>query len=409
MAPKKRPGQGKKKKGQPKPKAPANADVPAGGGENEPTPSAIATPSKPARPAPDVRRKETIVKSPPPIFYPLIGYVAFVAVSYVLGVYEVIPKPIVFSVFALGSFAAMAYVVIAMRWEHTKSKLGTSLIAGWVALCLVGMLLPLVPALHFGEPLVSERLTRDNKLLDFDAPSKGGYLAFLEGHFTKLDEIAEKNAEWKAKLAEIKAEDREMTEEETKHANVRRNDTYSLDGSYKYRIKTESGDSITEGEGVFAASGRKRHISKRSSGYVESHDTTAMVPFRLPATGTYEVNLYYLDESLSKGVDVTIYKWSRSIVLSILVALLALLLGSFIDHLLLPKRVRGWYTFGAGIACGFANFYLLRVATPNTGMSQFVSALMIGGVMGLVAAWAVQLPADRFLWPKIVRNNKISL
>lgn len=346
------------------------------------------------------KKRETIVRSPAPMLLPLVIYSVFAIACYVLGTFEILSRPLTFSAFALGSFLIAGYVIVAMRFEHLKSSLGIGLVALWAALTLLAMALPLKSAIFYSEPTVEKLLTSGARTMEVVQDGKGRkYMALLNGHFTKLDEIIAEEQAAQA-VADQSAEGKKEDKKKQK--------SYFLEGAYTLALQDKNKAELNEYEGRFTAQGQKRRLSKKGRGYLETHNTTTKHVFKLPKQdGPFELTLTFLDEELSKGIDVIIYPWKNYPILNYFLAIIAMLVGSVIDHLLKAKKNPGWFTFGAGIFGGFGNYYLTE-ATPLTTINIFVFDLVIGGVIALVFAFGILYGMDPLL-TKINRKLHINL
>ena len=389
------------------------------------------------------RKKETIVKNPPPVLLPIALYFVFLSLCYALGYFQLVRNTVLYPVFALGSFAIVGYVIVAMRADHLKSSLGMGLVGGWLVLVLVAMALPLGSAIFYATPVAEDTLTKINRTLRFDTAGHGTrFMALLNGHFTQLEQFRQ---DVERELAEVEeqreaeseqgedsvaqestegteepdgvedsetsesAEDADESEGQQEEEEVpARRQAYSLNGTYTLQLRDAQRQEIKEFEGRFTARGQKRRLTKKGRAFHEAHNTTAKHVFRAATAGEYELHLSFLHDELSRGIDVTVYPWSNIAVLNYIVALLAMAFGAFIDFLLKAKKTLGWFAFGAGFLAGFGNYYLAE-ATPTTPINIYIFDLMIGGIIGLVFAFVVLYLFERVVLPGIVRKYRIRL
>ena len=349
------------------------------------------------------RKRETAVKEPPNVIIPALAYGALLVACYALGAYQVVSTRIVYPVFALGSFAIVAYVAIAVRFDALRSRLGVGLAAAWLGLTFLAFALPLSAAIFYGKPLTPPelRVTKAARDVAFDAEGGHWHMAFLIGHFPRLENVIEKEREGSAKEKKPRA--------------------YEFKGAYALDLQDGAGKGLKRFDGRFEAVGQQRHLSKRGMGFHEFQSISDRLVFKTPGAGHYllkasELMASYRAKSGDKDtpleIGVTVYPWYGRVrgAMHVVLALLAMALGAGIDFLLKAKKAPGWFglfAFGTGILVGFANYYLSE-STPYTPAGVYIFDLFIGGVLGLVVATGILYGMESGL-KRVNRKYRVSL
>jgi hypothetical protein len=336
------------------------------------------------------KKREVGVKEPPTLVLPVLAYVVFLIVCYVVGLYAWLPAAIVYPAFALGTYAIVAYAAITFRRDLLRSRLGVQLAAAWLVLTLLGFGLPLATAIFVGSPIAEGRVTPGGGEVTFPAQAGHRYMAFLVGGFTKLDRM-------------IEGGETDGKDAKQKH--------YDFAGNWTLALRDPEGRETRKFDGKFTAVGEKRRLSKRGVGYHEFRTLNEDLVFRAERDGAHALYKAYMDPEFS-GIQVRVYRWfgyGRG-ALHLLLAVLAMAVGALLDFLIKAKKVPGWFglfTFSAGLLTGYGNYYLSE-STPVTPVGTFIFALLIGGVIGLVFATPILYGVDYAL-KRLNRTYKLSL
>jgi hypothetical protein len=205
-----------------------------------------------------------------------------------------------------------------------------------------------------GKPVVSGVVESADPTAQFELP-KGMYRLFVQGAFADADPKT--------------------------RGSVRSSGTYEFSLS-----SAEDPAAMKKYSGRFDHMRKKRKMARRSRGYQEILRTSDLYSFS--GGGEHMLRLESSSEELSDTFEFAVYRNNFVAYPLILLGVLALLLGGFIDAVIRASRITSAVGQGIGAAFGFSIYFFME-SSPVTGFQTMAFDILIGGIVGIAGSYGV--------------------
>ena len=178
-------------------------------------------------------------------------------------------------------------------------------------------------------------------------------------------------------------------------------------GSYKMSITSKDGQD--EGKiivGKFKQSSKKRKLAKRGRGYVVNRNTSNFDGF-WGKPGPYNIELTGVSGDINDQLEVDVYKKGVIVYLLMLLGLIPIFFGNFIDSIIRSSRILSMIGPGTGACWGFVTLFYFE-SSPIIKFPTMVMDVFIGGFAGAMIAYGL-LAITKKWYQNIILKKGISL